>query len=111
MGAAQDAKDAAFGALRTGNAAQTLNLRQNMIAVHGVSNGVGWDENVAVELWHGRIRHHEAIAVVVEHQAAFDFIARGGRRWLGTARRALGRFFSRGVLFRLAAGEPVSASG
>src|SRR6266446_1570327 len=110
MGAAQDSKDAALGALRSGNAAQTLNLRQNMIAVHGVSNGVGWDENVAVELRHGRTRHHEAVAVVVEHETALDFITTGEHRWLGTAGRARGRFFSGRVLFRLAAGEAVSAT-
>src|SRR5260370_3132712 len=88
MGAAQDSKDAALGALRSGNAAQTLNLRQNMIAVHGVSNGVGWDENVAVELRHGRIRHHEAVALVGEHKTALDLIATRQRRWRGAAEPA-----------------------
>src|ERR1700687_3011301 len=52
MRAAQDSNDAAFGTLRAGNAAQTLNLCQNVVAVHGVLNAVARNENIAVELRH-----------------------------------------------------------
>src|SRR5229473_1838752 len=65
--AVEDSNDTAFRSLRSGDPAQPLNLRQNMIAVHGVLDGVARDENIAVELRHRRIRDHEAIAVVVEN--------------------------------------------
>src|SRR6266581_491813 len=105
MRAVQDSNDAAFRALRAGDAAQTLDSCQNMIAVHGVLNGVARDENIAVELRHGGIRHNEAVAVVVKNQAAFYFITTRERRRLGTLRRVLGRFLSRRLLFRLSAAE------
>src|SRR5712692_6570584 len=108
MRPAQDSKDAAFGTLRPGDAAQTLDLCQNVVAVHGVLDGIAWNENVAVEVRHGRIRHDEAIAVVVKDQAAFYFIATRERRGLRMARRVVGLFLAGRLLFRLAAREPVS---
>src|SRR5713226_10768381 len=107
MCAAQDSKDAAFGTLRPGDAAQTLDLCQHLVAVHGVLDGVAWNENVAVEVRHGRIRHDEAVAVVVKDQAAFYFIATREWRGLGTVRRVLGLFLAVPLPFRLATWEAV----
>jgi len=94
MRAAQDLNDAAFSALRAGNATQTLNFCQNVVAVHGVLDGVARNENIAVELRHRRIRDDEAIAVVVKNEASFYFIAIRERRGLGMPRRLLARFLA-----------------
>src|SRR5712692_541378 len=104
---AQDSNDAAFGTLRAGDAAQTLDLCQNVVAVHGVLDGVAGDENVAVELRHGRIRHDEAIAVVVKNQASFYFIATRERRGLRMARRVVGLSLAARLSFRLGTWEAV----
>jgi hypothetical protein len=99
MRAAQDANDAAFRTLRSGDSAQPLNFHENMIAVHGILDGVARDENVAVELRHRRIRDNKAIAVVMKNQASFYFCTireRGGWR---SASRALGRGFAAGFPF------------
>src|SRR5260370_32437850 len=52
MRPAKDSNDAAFRTLRAGDAAQTLNLCQYVVAVHGVLDPVARDEYIAVELWH-----------------------------------------------------------
>jgi hypothetical protein len=109
MGAAQDSNDAAFRTLRTANTAQTYDLGQNVIAVHGVSNSVARDENIAVELRHRRIRHDEPVAVVVLNQPPFYFIATRESAGFGGPRRVLGRLLARRLLFRLAAREAVSS--
>src|SRR2546425_165044 len=93
-----------------GDAAQTLDLCKNMIAVHGVLDGVAGDENITVEIRHGGIRHDEAVAVVVKDQAAFYFIATRKGRGLGTASRVLGLFLAGRLPFRLAAREAGSAT-
>jgi hypothetical protein len=111
MRAVEDSNDAAFGALRASDAAQTLNFCENVIAVHGVLDGVARDEDVAVELRHGRIGDDEAVAVVVKNEAAFDFVAAGERGGLGTARSvAAGRFLAGRIPFRFAAREAVAAA-
>src|SRR5713226_7964246 len=107
MRPAQDSNDAAFRPLRAGDAAQTLDLCQHLVAVHGVLDGVAWNENVAVEVRHGRIRHDEAVAVVVKDQAAFYFIATREWRGLETARRVLGLSLAARLLFRLGTWEAV----
>src|SRR5437899_1774806 len=108
MRAAQDSNDAAFRPLRAGDAAQTLDLCQNVVAVHGVLDGVAGDENVAVEVRHRGIRHDEAIAVVVKDQATSYFIPTRKGRGLGSASRVLRLFLPGRLSFRLAAREPVS---
>jgi hypothetical protein len=110
MRAVEDANDAAFGPLRASDAAQMLDFCKNVIAVHGVLDGIAGDEDVAVELRHGRIGHHEAIAVVVKNEAAFYFVAASERRRLGAARRVFGRFLTGRVPFGFAAREAVSSA-
>ena len=109
VSAVEDSQDAAFRALSAGDAAQTLNLCQNVVAVHGVLDGIGRDENISVERRHGRIRNDEAVTVVVKDQATFDFIAtrQGGR--LGMTSRIPGRFLAERLPFRLAARKTVPA--
>jgi hypothetical protein len=111
MRAAQDSNDAAFGTLRSGDPAPTLNLRQNVIAVHRILDGVARNENIAVELWHGRIRDDEAITVVVKNQTSFYFIAACEAGGLRRPRRILARFLVRRLLFRLAAPEAIPPAG
>src|SRR5712692_463589 len=108
MRPAQDSNDAAFRPLRAGDAAHALDLCHHLLAVHGVLDGVAWDENIAVEVRHRGIRHDEAIAVVVKDQASFYFITTRERRGLRMARRVVGLFLAGRLLFRLAAREPVS---
>ncbi len=108
----EDPQNAAFRALSAGDAAQTLNLCENVVAVHGVLDGVGRNEDVAVELGYGRIGHDEAVTVVVKDQATFDFIAtREGGRLGMTSRVLLERFLAGRLAFRLTAREAVSSSG
>jgi hypothetical protein len=111
MRVVEDSNDAAFGALRAGDAAQTLDFCENVIAVHGVLDGVARDEDVAVKLRYGGIGDDEAVAVVVKNEAAFYFIAARERRGLGVARGFAGRFLAGGVPFGFAVRESVSAAG
>ena len=111
MRAAQDSNDAALSTLRAGDAAQTLNLCQNVVAVHRVLDAVARNEDIAVELRHRRIRDDEAITVVVENQPSFYFIAIRERRGLWTPHCLLARFLAGRLLFRLAAREAVPSAG
>jgi hypothetical protein len=61
-----------------------------VIAVHGVFNEIAGDEEVAIEIRNGNIGNHEAVAVLVENEAAFDFVAGNGF--------VLGEFFGRRLL-------------
>src|SRR5260370_14811198 len=101
MCAVENSNDAALRSLRAGNAAQALDFCENVIAVHGVLDCVAGNEDIAVELRHGRIGDDEAVAVVVKNEAAFDFVAT--RYWWGlvTLRRLLGGLLSLGLPFRL----------
>jgi len=98
---AQDSNDAAFRALRAGDAAQTLNLCQNVVTVHGVFDGIARDEDITVELRHRRIRDDEAIAVVVQDQTSFYFAAIHGRGGLGTPHYVLVRLLAGRLGLRL----------
>ena len=75
MGAIENADDAAFGALAVGVAAAALKFCDHVVAVHGVVDGQARDENVAVQLGDGFIGHNETVAIVMEDQAATDFVA------------------------------------
>src|ERR1700719_2400444 len=75
MCTSQDADDGAFGAARSGDAVGGLHFGDDLVAVHGAVYGAGWNEEVAIELGHGSGGDDEAVAVVVEDQAAFYFIA------------------------------------
>src|SRR5439155_5249919 len=74
MSTVENSQDASFGALGARDASQALNLCEDMIAVHGVLNGVAGDEDIAVELGHGGIGDDEAVTVVVKNEAALDFV-------------------------------------
>jgi hypothetical protein len=74
MRTVQDANDAALGTLGARDAAPPLDLRQNVVSVHGVFDGIPGDVYIAIQLGHGCIRHHEAVAVRVKDQATLQFV-------------------------------------
>ncbi len=78
VGAGDDAEDTALGAAGSGDAAEPGDFCDNVVAVHGVFDEVARDEKVAVEIRNGDVGHDEAVAVLVEDEAAFDFVARNG---------------------------------
>src|ERR1700674_1219916 len=78
--AAENSNDAAFGPLRPGKTGHASELHKDMVAVHGVFDGIARNEDVAIQLRHGLIRNNEAVAVMVEDEAAFDFISTGDVR-------------------------------
>jgi hypothetical protein len=86
MRAGDDAEDAAFGAAGSGGAAQAGNFGDDVVTVHGVFDEVARDEEIAVEIRNGDIGDDEAVAVLVENEAALDFIAGNGL--------VLGEFFT-----------------
>jgi len=85
MRAGDDAEDAAFGAAGSGDATEAGNFGDDVIAMHGVFDKIAGDEKVTVEIGDGDVRNDEAVAILMEDEAAFDFIA--GKRFL------LGEFF------------------
>jgi hypothetical protein len=85
MRARDDAEDAAFGAAGSGDAAKAGNFGDDVVAVHGVFDEIARDEEVAIEIRDGDVRNDEAVAILMENEAAFDFVA--GKRFL------LGEFF------------------
>jgi hypothetical protein len=111
MGAVENANDAAFGALSSGKAADTLEFRKDVIAVHGVFDSIARNKNVAVEVSNRSVRDDEAVAIVVKDQPAFDFVA--GSEGCGIA--GDGWSFVGVLTGRLAvgsaAGEPVTPTG
>src|SRR6266446_6272789 len=111
MRAAEDSNDAALGALRSGDAARALDSCQYMVAVHGVFDGVARNENVAIEMRHGDLRNNKPVAILVENEAPFHFVAiRKGGTFLwrrGPPRRLL----AVRLLFLLAVREAVASPG
>lgn len=85
VGAGNDAKDAAFGAAGAGHATEAGDFGDDVIAVHGVFDVIARDEEVSIEIRDGHVRNHKAIAILVQDQAASDFVA--GKRFV------LGEFF------------------
>jgi len=63
-----------------------------VIAVHGVFDGVARNENVAVHVGKSDIGNDKAVAILVENEAALDFVA--GRGFL--LNDLLGRRFGNG---------------
>src|SRR6266568_365072 len=111
MSAAEDSNDATLGALRSGDTARALDSCEDVVAVHGIFDGVARNEDVAVEMRHRDVGNDETITILVENQAPFHFIAiRQGGTFLwrrGPPRRRLaGR-----LLLRLAVREAVTAPG
>src|SRR5258708_40308489 len=75
MRAAQDSNDAAFGALRSGDAAPALDSCEDVVAVHGIFDGGARNEDVAVKMRHRDVGNDETITVLVENEAPFYFVA------------------------------------
>jgi hypothetical protein len=46
-----------------------------VVAVHGVFDEIARDEEIAVEIGDGDIGNDETVAVLMEDEAAFDFVA------------------------------------
>jgi len=78
MRARDDAEYAAFGAAGSGDAAKAGNLSDDVVAVHGVFDEIAGDEEVAVEIGNGNVGNDEAVAVLMEDEASFDFVAGNG---------------------------------
>jgi hypothetical protein len=75
----QNAEDAPFGALRAVPDSGAENLGEDAIAVHGVFHRIAGDKDIADVLRGGNVWHDEAVAVVMEDEAAGEFVAAGGR--------------------------------
>lgn len=103
MRAADDAHDAAFGAAGAGVAAEAGNFSHDVIAVHGVFDGVAGNKNVAIHIGKSDIGNDKAVAILMENEAALDFVA--GRGFL--LDDLLGRRFGsgRGITSRAAKKE------
>ena len=111
MRAAEDLNDAALGALRSGDAAPALDSCQDVVAVHGIFDGVARNEDVAVEMRHGDLRNNKPVAILVENEAPFYFIAiRQGGTFLWRRGPPKGLLAGRLLLF-LAVREAVTAPG
>src|SRR5713226_6592933 len=108
MRAAENSNDAALGSLRSAQPGHTPELRKDVVAVHRVFDRVAGNEDVAVKPRHGLIRHNEAVAIMVEDEAALDLIAGGDLRdlfcWFGVAASRV----IRRPLFGLASWEAVT---
>ena len=52
------------------NRARAHSMRPHVVAVHGVADLIGRDEEVAVDIRARRVRHDEAITVAMRDQAA-----------------------------------------
>jgi hypothetical protein len=85
MGSVEDANDATFGPLGAGTSTGSKDFGEDVVAVHGVLDGVAGDKDVAGVLGRGDVGYDEAIAVMVKDEAAGEFIATGG----GSLRRAV----------------------
>jgi hypothetical protein len=72
--APENAHDAPFGALATGDSPHTLNPNEHLVSVHSVFDRVARDENITVKPGYRRLGHNETITVMMEHHPALDFI-------------------------------------
>jgi hypothetical protein len=91
MRADDDAKDASFGAAGAGKSAEAGNFGDNVIAVHSIFDEVAGDEEIAIEVGNGHVGNDEAVAVLMEDEAAANFVARKGfllREFFGGRRRS-----------------------
>src|SRR6266446_10198315 len=111
MRAAEDSNDAALGALRSGDAARALDSCQDMVAVHGIFDGVARNEDVAIEMRHRHLRNNKPIAILVENEAPFYFIAiRQGGTFLWRRGPPKG-LLAGGLLLLLGVQEAVASPG
>jgi hypothetical protein len=78
MRAFQHANDPAFGAVPVGESGAPLHFCHHAIAMHGVFNGQSRNKHVAVKFGNGFIRDDKAVAIVMQHKAAADFVPTEG---------------------------------
>jgi hypothetical protein len=78
MSAADNADDAPFGTSGTGQTTEPGDSGNDGIAVHGVFNVIAWNENIAIDVGKRDVGDHEAVTILMENEAAFDFVARSG---------------------------------
>jgi hypothetical protein len=107
MRAADDAHNTAFGAARARVTAEAIDLGDDVIAVHGVFHGIARNENVAIHVGKGDIGNDKAVAILMENEAALDFIAGGGF----LLDNFLGRWFGSGGGITLRAAEKEASVG
>src|ERR1700730_5149020 len=109
MCAIEDANDAAFGAARTALAAEARDPGDDVVTVHGVVDIIAGDEEVAVEIGNRYVGNDEAIAIVVENEAARNFVARRGLmlHWLFGS----GRIVMDGVSVLAGGAKPEAGAG
>ena len=107
MRAADDAHNAAFGAAGAGVAAEAVDLGDDVIAVHGVFDGVARNENVAIHVGKSDVGNDEAVAILMQNKPALDFVAGGGF----LLHDFLGRWFGSGGGIALRASEKEAPMG
>jgi hypothetical protein len=78
MSTPDDADDPAFGAARARETAKASDFGDHRVAMHCVFNEVARNEEVAIDVRKGDVGNNEAVAVVMQDEAAANFIARGG---------------------------------
>jgi hypothetical protein len=88
-------------------AAKAVDLGDDVIAVHGIFDGVARNEDVAIHVGESDIGNNKAVAILMENEAALDFVA-GGGFLLGDL---LGRGFGSGGGIALRAAEKEAAVG
>jgi hypothetical protein len=88
MGPIENPCDPAFRSLTCRAGRDTAKIDQYVIAMHGVTDAIARNEDVAIELRHGLIWNHKTITVLMKNQAAGKRIApkgscKRGRRGTG----------------------------
>jgi len=122
MSASEHPDNAALGTLGFAGAVEATELHLNAIAVHGVFDGIAGDEDIAIEARDGRVRDDESVAIVMEDEAALDFVAgrrrrlrSHGLRSIRVRRAASGELFAwamaTGTSAVAAASELIAAAG
>ncbi len=77
MSAAQDLYDATFSTCRRAGrmaSVATFDASENPIAVHGVSQLIRRNEEIAIEVGSGRFRDYEAVSIAMRYQPACEQI-------------------------------------
>jgi hypothetical protein len=59
-------------------AAEAVDLGDDVIAVHGVFDGIARNENITIHIGKGDIGNDEAVAILMENEATLDFVPGGG---------------------------------
>jgi len=78
MSPADDADNTALGAAGAGLAAQASDFGDDVVAVHGIFDGITGNENVAIHIGKSDVGNDEAVTVLMKDEAAFDLVARCG---------------------------------